>query len=744
MRKYFDQTFKTKFSEQTMNKMQEYQWVVEEMEQEFEYPEKDVQTFDEFMSCFHKYESHFFYFIRIYEIDKSELTINNEFLKIISNIAKYSLKEITIKRVIDNEKYKNFTILLLLGILGSIVQKNKNHGSYDFGMFVYYNWFELHDLDSISKDNLIKIDKLLKKMDIKETKKIIEIYNDNINKIEKKYNNNNLNSLKQYHKLFNNSGYKNMRFCTWQENFLLTMSRIRLTISEIVPLFSNNHEKIPNYDAWNKEIIKKLKLFFYDNDDATTIINIIDYKLNNEKIIEKTQKIAFNEALKIIKSKNKPYEYDNIWFNIIIEYMRIDKSYINKNIGTIFIELKKKRNIEIILFLKENGFKIDSEMRKKINDYYMKRIKSIEKIQLLYEFNEFIKDQYIKTNINIEIVNKIRKIFLDLIKKQNTDIEVSLSFYNIINFYIEIKGRLNDELINKYVFELLDLWQNDYYQQSLNSLSMRSYKQTIENKEIKKFNRAFIENPIISLRSSFSWNEKKILNKMKKTSEHALSAMIKENTIYIDKFFPYMKKIDITTHDSLEKILSQYLERIQIKYEEQLLNSNMKSVEYIYSIFEENNYYINLFVNLLDKETYEKMYADIKQSFLKYDLLEYPQRVTVAHITQLIPLLELLIRELGIKNNVLPFKEKKNQIHVMKDSSTILQSIIKNSYKMSNNFENIEVYLFLYNNLYNVNFLNLRNELIHARQYLDDQQEMDFAFKVFVLSIFWANIELYI
>ena len=744
MRKYFDQTFKTKFSEQTMNKMQEYQWVVEEMEQEFEYPEKDVQTFDEFMSCFHKYESHFFYFIRIYEIDKSELTINNEFLKIISNIAKYSLKEITIKRVIDNEKYKNFTILLLLGILGSIVQKNKNHGSYDFGMFVYYNWFELHDLDSISKDNLIKIDKLLKKMDIKEAKKIIEIYNDNINKIEKKYNNNNLNSLKQYHKLFNNSGYKNMRFCTWQENFLLTMSRIRLTISEIVPLFSNNHEKIPNYDAWNKEIIKKLKLFFYDNDDATTIINIIDYKLNNEKIIEKTQKIAFNEALKIIKSKNKPYEYDNIWFNIIIEYMRIDKSYINKNIGTIFIELKKKRNIEIILFLKENGFKIDSEMRKKINDYYMKRIKSIEKIQLLYEFNEFIKDQYIKTNINIEIVNKIRKIFLDLIKKQNTDIEVSLSFYNIINFYIEIKGRLNDELINKYVFELLDLWQNDYYQQSLNSLSMRSYKQTIENKEIKKFNRAFIENPIISLRSSFSWNEKKILNKMKTTSEHALSAMIKENTIYIDKFFPYMKKIDITTHDSLEKILSQYLERIQIKYEEQLLNSNMKSVEYIYSIFEENNYYINLFVNLLDKETYEKMYADIKQSFLKYDLLEYPQRVTVAHITQLIPLLELLIRELGIKNNVLPFKEKKNQIHVMKDSSTILQSIIKNSYKMSNNFENIEVYLFLYNNLYNVNFLNLRNELIHARQYLDDQQEMDFAFKVFVLSIFWANIELYI
>lgn len=48
MRNYFDQNFKTKFSKQTMSKQIGFQWVIEEMEKEFQYPEKDIETFNEF------------------------------------------------------------------------------------------------------------------------------------------------------------------------------------------------------------------------------------------------------------------------------------------------------------------------------------------------------------------------------------------------------------------------------------------------------------------------------------------------------------------------------------------------------------------------------------------------------------------------------------------------------------------------------------------------------------------------
>ena len=124
--------------------------------------------------------------------------------------------------------------------------------------------------------------------------------------------------------------------------------------------------------------------------------------------------------------------------------------------------------------------------------------------------------------------------------------------------------------------------------------------------------------------------------------------------------------------------------------------------------------------------------------------MPYPEELKVAHLTQLIPLIELLIREFGVKNNIIPFKEKEQQIHVMKDSSNILLSIIRKKYNENNNFENLGIYLYLYNYLYNVNSLNIRNELIHAREYLDDEGKMRFAFRVLIIGIFWGLIELYI
>ena len=91
MKKYFDKEFKTKFSKQTLAKQKGFQWVIKEMEKEFEYPEKDINTFDDFCSLLAQYNLHISYFIRVYELDKSELKIKNQFVNVLSNIAKFSL-----------------------------------------------------------------------------------------------------------------------------------------------------------------------------------------------------------------------------------------------------------------------------------------------------------------------------------------------------------------------------------------------------------------------------------------------------------------------------------------------------------------------------------------------------------------------------------------------------------------------------------------------------------------------------
>ncbi len=744
MRNYFDQKFKTKFSKQTMSGKEGFKWVIEEMENEFEYPEGDSNNLDEFFSLLAKYNQHINYFIRIYEIDKKELKIRNKFVNVLSNIARFAIKDKTITQVMKNNDYKNFSILYLLGLIAGFVQKIRINGAYDFGMFILYNWFELYEIKNMSKKNRNDIEKLLENLTITEKNKIADIYSKNYNEIIVGYNKRNLIGLKKYPKLFNNRGYKRNQFCTWQEDYILKMSKLSFSISEIIPQFSSRTCKFPNYDLWNEQVINNMKNFFAKNDDALMILEVIDYRLHNKNIGTTVQKIVFDQVLNRIKKQNRRYYFDNIWFYILIKQMKEKNNYITKNINQIYVELKKKRNIQIILFLKEKGFKIDKELQKKIDKYYVKQIKTIEQIENIYTFIELLKDEYIKKNINLEIVTMVMKVFFNLISKNDKDILISNSFYYIINFLISAKSKVNNEKINEYIFKVLKLWKEKYFEKIQSQMQKFEYSTTVKKEQIEEYNQFFIQNQLACFRNNFSWKEQNILAQMSTSSEFAISTLFGENTIYIDEFVPYIKKIDLTQKDSFDNIACKYLDNMQIKYAEQLLNSNIKPVAYLRSIYENYSLILSTFITTINENNYKKMYKDIGDGFLKYALLPYPDRISVAHITQLIPLVELLIRELGIKNNIIPFKEKEQQIHVMKDSSTILLSIIRKKYKESNNFENMGIYLYLYNYLYNNNSLNIRNELIHARQYLDSEGQMNFVFKALIIGIFWGSIELYI
>lgn len=744
MRNYFDQKFKTKFSKQTMAGKKGFQWVIREMENEFEYPEDDSSNLADFFSMLAKFNQHIDYFIRIYEIDKKKLKIENKFVNVLSNIAKFAIKNNTITQVMKNNDYKNFSALYLLGIIAGFVQKTRINGTYDFGMFIFYNWFELHEIKNMSKKNRNDIEKLLRNLKILEKKKIEDIYSKNFNEIRVGYNKRNLIGLKKHNQLFNNLGYKRNQFCTWQEDYILKMSKLSFSISEIIPQFSSRTWKVPNYDLWNEQVINNMKNFFTQNEDALMILEIIDYRLHNNSISLNTQKVIFDQVLSRIKNQNKKYDFDNIWFYILIKQMKEKNNFIANNINQIFVELKRKRNIKIILFLKKNGLKIDRTLQNKIDNYYVKRIREIGKIENLYEFSEFLKDEYIKKNTNINLINNGVEIFYKLIRKNENNIGIASCFYSIINFLIETKKNVGNELISNHIFKILNLWNEEFFEKMQSLLQVREYKRNVSMEEIKNCNDSFMENPLISLRNTFSWNENVILKDMIMTSEFAISSMFQENTIYIDEFLPYVKKINYEQKDSFDYLICKYIDDVQFKYKEQLLNSNMEPNVYLINLYKNYRMLVYTVISTISEENFEKLYNDISKGFLKYELLEYPEKIKIAHITQLIPLAELLIRELGIKNKVIPFKEKENQIHVMKDSSTVLLSIIKKKFKEQGNLKNMEIYLYLYNCLYNANSLNIRNELIHAREYMDNESQMRFAFRVLIIGIFWGCIELHI
>ena len=111
------------------------------------------------------------------------------------------------------------------------------------------------------------------------------------------------------------------------------------------------------------------------------------------------------------------------------------------------------------------------------------------------------------------------------------------------------------------------------------------------------------------------------------------------------------------------------------------------------------------------------------------------KNVTLAHLTQLFPLLEVKIRELASLVGIVPFKERLEDFMKYKDSSSVLRELLQEVYTELGSFENVPDLLFVYHYMYNGNSLNIRNECMHGRDYMNGSR-LRFAFRLTLLAIY--------
>ena len=131
----------------------------------------------------------------------------------------------------------------------------------------------------------------------------------------------------------------------------------------------------------------------------------------------------------------------------------------------------------------------------------------------------------------------------------------------------------------------------------------------------------------------------------------------------------------------------------------------------------------------------EKKLYDLIEEILDTKLIPFGEQIQLGHLTQLFPLLEIQIRKLGKIFGIVPFKEKASEFMKFKDPSSVLRELLEDIYKELGSFENASDLLFVYHFMYNGNSLNIRNECIHGRNYLQGGQ-LRYAFKVTLLSLY--------
>ena len=115
-------------------------------------------------------------------------------------------------------------------------------------------------------------------------------------------------------------------------------------------------------------------------------------------------------------------------------------------------------------------------------------------------------------------------------------------------------------------------------------------------------------------------------------------------------------------------------------------------------------------------------------------LIEYNKELTLAHLAQLFPLLEMKIRDLARNEGYFPFKKQTDEFMQYNDPSSILREIITGSCKGLHGFDPVPDLYFIYNCMYNTNSLNIRNEVIHGRGFLS-QSGLHYALRITLLCI---------
>ena len=156
-----------------------------------------------------------------------------------------------------------------------------------------------------------------------------------------------------------------------------------------------------------------------------------------------------------------------------------------------------------------------------------------------------------------------------------------------------------------------------------------------------------------------------------------------------------------------------------------------------------NSFYMEKIYELIKKQAQnmavifnrtKELYDNVeKRSGVKF--INFSTDINIGHITQLFPILEMEIRKFGELFGIVPFKEQKLGPLKFKDPSSVLREFMSIVYDRTGSLDAIADLVFVYHAMYNKDCLNIRNDSIHGRRYLNEM-DINWAFKITLISTY--------
>lgn len=721
-----------------MTQQQDWNWLIEYIESRFNLD--DIQTWDDFQSRNTTLVEILQMFIRIVQIENHKLKINNKILEEQYILAKYFVNQVSFD---ESNKYisSNYSKILLLFLWIAKLENDTNQTDYilDRGIYHYKNYWQLIDF-SLVLSNVEELKAYTETISIKgfeDIKSIIyknferEYYEMNPGFIEN-YQSNLVNCNTFSHQLINQDTI------TWQESFILDMLKVSIDNRELIPLSQFGENTNPEIKKWTKEIIDSLKTYFNNNISILFVLESISYILHKNIPSKEIMLLHCKLLTSLLENLDKDKSIFCSSFTII-SYLFKDNLIKTINGEDILKRLMKTihnvQSPELIEILKEYYIPVSKAQNKILLDFYKTECSKINYIDDIYKFDHYLSNTTILKYIDKEHFNIICKKFYNCINNTDENLIIPNLFYKFMIFLLNSRSycsNIEKRVVDAQLIKAQQTWQTNFYKKIVSSLHESSFSTTIPKEEIEQINSLILDNPTLLINKTLQASNKYILYSMENISKYPMQAMITH--INIDETYPVLEqyeKMINKNNTNLEVLLKNIITNLIEKEGYKLIN--YLTPEYFIScIHREWISKIEYIITLFNRE--EELYTKIVENS-KIELLEYRKDICLAYITQLFPILEIKIRDLALLFGIVPFKGKTEEFWKYRDPSSILLEIIENVYKNVEDFGVISDILMVYNFMYNNNSLNIRNECIHGRKYINDTS-LKFAFKVTLLAIF--------
>lgn len=233
---------------------------------------------------------------------------------------------------------------------------------------------------------------------------------------------------------------------------------------------------------------------------------------------------------------------------------------------------------------------------------------------------------------------------------------------------------VDKKLIKQHMIFTQQLWEEKYYKEQCSNLQSFEYTTTVETKEVELYNEQILRNPIFAARNCISAEKEFICNIMEAVSENPIRYLF--SSISLTPVYPIkINGVNCDKHD-IDIMLRSIIDDINVTMGYKFLN-RLEIDIYLTAVHESYKDNANTTAALFTKE--EEVYRFISEE-TKYELIPYEYNLKLAHLTQLFPILEIKIRELGSLTGIVPFKENLTNFMQYKDPSSVLRELLQEIY----------------------------------------------------------------